>query len=140
MVPKKPSSFIPKVAKDLNMDEDVVDLIVTTYWQEVRKLMVEMKCNNINVINFGAFATKPWKLEELEKKYTDYMDIKSDATTFRKYGAFKDLKNRVEAIRRLLNDYNKEKEKKEQVKLKRNVQKTNDNLEESQGDIPGNKE
>lgn len=137
MVPKKASAFIKEVADKLGIDPDIVDAAVSCYWKEISKGMHDLKGNNINVINFGAFSTREWKLIELEKKYRSYVDINSEANTFRKYALLREAQERLVLMQKLLNDYEEEKVKKQKVKEKRNVQETKNNLGEQEEHISG---
>jgi nucleoid DNA-binding protein len=137
LVPKKASAFIKEVADKLGIDPDIVDAAVSCYWKEISKGMHDLKGNNINVINFGAFSTREWKLIELEKKYRSYVDINSEANTFRKYALLREAQERLVLMQKLLNDYEEEKVKKQKVKEKRNVQETKNNLGEQEEHISG---
>jgi nucleoid DNA-binding protein len=140
LVPKKAKDFIPLVAKELGIDQDLVDEIVSVYWKEVRKALSELQGNRVNVVNFGVFATRRHKMLELEKKYSFFVEERKDVKTFRRYAVLKETQSRLDAIRRLLSELEKDKLKKETVKNKRDAEKTKNNLEEPKGDIPGNKE
>jgi len=139
-VPKKAKEFIPLVAEELGMDKDLVDLIVSVYWKEVRKTLSELRENRVTILNFGTFVTKKPKLLELEKKYSFFVEERKDATTFRSYAMMKDTEATLHSIRKLLSKDQEEKLKRQTIINKRNVQSTKDNLEESQRDISGNKE
>jgi nucleoid DNA-binding protein len=137
LVPKKAKEFIPLVAKELNLDEDLVDVIVNTYWKEVRLALNELKANRVNVINFGIFISRKNRLVETEKKYMNFLKERPDVTTFRRYALLKDTQLRLDRVRNLLEDYKQLKLKKQTVKEKKDAYKTQNNLEKPEGDISG---
>ena len=128
------------VAKELGLHEELVETIVTVYWQELRKTMSELRGNRVNVVNFGSFITSRPKMLKLEKKYTNFLTKKEQATTFRRYAMMKETETRLNSIKKLLEDLEKDKLKKQTVTDKKNAYKTKSNLEEPKGDIPGYKE
>jgi hypothetical protein len=62
--PKKAKDFIPKVASDLNMSEELVKDVVLTYWQEIRKNLSGLKHQRIHLTNLGDFVIKHWKIDD----------------------------------------------------------------------------
>ena len=140
MVPKKAKDLIPLVAKELGLHEELVDVIVTVYWQEIRKAMSELRGNRVNVVNFGLFMTSRPKMLKLEKKYAAFVSKKEEANTFRKYAMVKEAETRLNSIRKLLEDLQKDQLKKQTVTDKKHAYKTKSNLEEPKGDTPGYKE
>lgn len=131
MVPKKASEFIPLVAKELGLDEEVVDAVVSAYWKDIRIALTELEGPCINVLNFGYFMARRKKLKELEYKYSNFVKERPNVTTFRRYAIIKDTQSRLDKVKNLLLKIEQEDIKKQKVKEKRNAQKTKDNLEES---------
>lgn len=68
MKPTKAKTFIPEVAVDNNLSEDLVGAIITFYWQEVRKSLSSLKHPRVHVTNLGDFVVKHWKLDEKKIK------------------------------------------------------------------------
>lgn len=64
MRPKKAKDFIPEVANNLDLCEDLVKDVVNYYWQEVRKSLSTLSHSRIHVTNLGDFVTKHWKVDE----------------------------------------------------------------------------
>ena len=62
--PRKTKEFIPEVAQETGISEEIVSAIVSYYWQEVRKSMSSLKHSRIHVTNLGDFVTKHWKLDD----------------------------------------------------------------------------
>lgn len=64
MRPIKAKTFIPEVAIETGVPEEVVGALVNFYWREVRKSMSGLKHSRIHVTNLGDFVTKHWKIDE----------------------------------------------------------------------------
>lgn len=62
--PKKAKEFIPDVAEQLNLSQDIVKDVVDYYWREVRKSLATLSHSRIHVTNLGDFVTKHWKIDE----------------------------------------------------------------------------
>ena len=63
MHPKKAKDFIPSVASDLNLSEELVKDVVLTYWQEIRKSLSGLKHQRVHLTNLGDFVIKHWKID-----------------------------------------------------------------------------
>lgn len=64
MRPKKAKDFIPDVASELAMPEDLVQEVVMYYWEEVRKSLSSLKHQRVHLTNLGDFVIKHWKIDE----------------------------------------------------------------------------
>lgn len=64
MKPSKAKAFIPEVAVENNLSEDLVGAIITFYWQEVRKSLSSLKHSRVHLTNLGDFVVKHWKMDE----------------------------------------------------------------------------
>ncbi len=62
--PKKAKDFIPDVAKELNLQESLVEDLIDYYWQEVRKSLSGLKHQRIHLTNLGDFVVKHWKIDD----------------------------------------------------------------------------
>lgn len=137
MVPKKAKEFIPLVSEQLGLDKELIDAVVSVYWKEIRLALTELKGNRVNVQNFGIFVSRKKKLLDLEYKYSNFVKERPGVTTFRRYAVIMDAQSRLEKIKNLLADLEKQELKKVTVKNKKDVYKTKSNLEESKGDTTG---
>jgi hypothetical protein len=52
------------VAGETGIPPEVVDAMITFYWQEVRKSLSGLKHSRVHITNLGDFVTKHWKLDE----------------------------------------------------------------------------
>lgn len=64
MKPTKAKTFIPQVAEQTGLPVEMVDAIISFYWQEVRKSLSGLKHSRVHITNLGDFVTKHWKLDE----------------------------------------------------------------------------
>ena len=62
--PKKAKEFIPKIAAEMSISEDVITDVINYYWREVRKNLSSLTCSRIHVTNLGDFVTKYWKVTD----------------------------------------------------------------------------
>lgn len=128
MTPKKASDFIDEVAKDLNLNPKLVDVIITAYWNDVRKKLSGLEYQRINVPNLGVFAVRYNKLKELQMRYDGYIKQKESVNTFKRYSYIYDAKNYSEKIDKLFEKLIEDKQKKSKIKeIRKNGSK--DNLE-----------
>jgi nucleoid DNA-binding protein len=62
--PKKAKDFIPDVASDLGIPDDLVKEVVNYYWEEVRRSLSSLKHQRVHITNLGDFTIKHWKIDE----------------------------------------------------------------------------
>lgn len=99
MRPRKAKEFIPNVAEQLNLSEELVADVVNFYWQEIRKSLSSLSHSRIHVTNLGDFVTKYWKLDdkiEMLEKWEENNKLKGlqqITTRFKTAENLFDLKN-----------------------------------------------
>ena len=138
MNPKKAKEFIPQVAKELNLQDSLVEDVINYYWQEVRKSLSGLKHNRIHVTNLGDFVTKHWKIddriERLEKweENNKLRGMQELTARFKTAETLYDLKN----IKIIVEE---EKQRKDFIKLHKDESKRkhNKDLEEQGSDSGG---
>lgn len=64
MRPRKAKEFIPEVAEQTGLPQEVVTAVITYYWEHVRKSMSGLKHSRIHLTNLGDFTIKHWKLDD----------------------------------------------------------------------------
>lgn len=64
MKPKKAKEFIPEVAKQLLLSEELVKDVIDYYWAEVRKSISTLSSSRVHLTNLGDFVIKHWKIDE----------------------------------------------------------------------------
>lgn len=63
MKPRKAKELIPVTARILDVSEELVNDVISYYWQEIRKSMSSLKHNRIHITNLGDFIIKEWKID-----------------------------------------------------------------------------
>lgn len=141
MIPKKAESLIPKVAKDLEISEQLLQDIVDFTWKKLKKNLTECNFHNIHVENLGTFCAKSWKVEEAVAKYKNIVDScqaiidRGDKISYQTFAQMKMAEVTLERVLRLKSQIDEDAQKKQAVKLKRNGQSTQENLAQ-QGENP----
>ena len=64
MRPRKAKEFIPIVASELDIPLELVEEVISYYWQEVRKSLSGLKHTRVHLTNLGDFTIKHWKLDD----------------------------------------------------------------------------
>lgn len=123
--------MIEPTAKELGMNSTLVDIIVTAYWNEVRKELSSLNSCRINIPNFGIFVVMPNRLKLIQNKYQGYLDKKSEkigVKTFKRYSYVFYAKEYITKIDLLLKHIEEEKERKIKFindKINGNISKNN---------------
>ena len=134
MNPKKPKDFIKPTAEDLELSESIVGDIVDFYWSSIRKALSNIEGSSITVTNLGTFKVRYKKISVLEGKYQHYLDnldeISMEKMTFNKHALQNLSKMKLERLQQVRTDLEEERERKQEMKLKRQEYVTNKDLEE----------
>lgn len=72
MRPLKAKELIPEVATQTGFSQETVNLIVSFYWQEVRRSLSGLKHGRVHITNLGDFKVKHWKLDERIEKFEHF--------------------------------------------------------------------
>lgn len=141
--PKKPKEFIPQVAKELNVSEQLVNSIIDFYWKKIKQSLLTCELPNVKIAGLGTFKAKHWKLPDLlykyemiEKKYKALTD-NPETASFQKFAILKETEQRLEILNKLKVLVDQDQEKEKQIKHKRYVAKTKNNMEEQSSDMGG---
>lgn len=121
MLPKKSKDFVKPTAEELQVEEALVQNLTDFYWKNVRKALSDLKAPRIMIANFGSFNIKHWMLDKEKENYQKHLDrITSVEMTFQRHRMKVDVEERLKTIDRILDMVQKDKERKNQVKKKRN--------------------
>lgn len=137
MLPKKASEFYKKTAKQLGISEDLVRDAVGMYWSDVRKALTDMQHHAIFIDKLGTFSAKEKRLKEALEKHERY-DSLNKGDTYRKMAMKQEGQSRITKIKALLELIEKDKQKKQEVKNKRDGKLNTTNLEEQVVNPGGN--
>ncbi len=138
MNPKKAKEFIPNVASSLGHSEDLVNAVITFYWEEVRKSLSSLKHQRVHIANLGDFIIKHWKLEEKIKRLEQWEESNKQKGLQQMTARFKTAENLFELknLKKIMKD---EEQRKDFIKLhkkKKNEPRTkhNKNMESKRTD------
>ncbi len=128
MIPKKADTLIKPTASATNTDPQLVEDLISFFWGDVRKALVDLKSHNIYVESFGTFRLKTWKLAETEENLCNLINHytklqESEKMTFQRFSILKELQDRHQKIQAVKEMIAKDLIKKQEVIDKRNARK-----------------
>lgn len=138
MKPSKAKEFIPEVAEETGLSEEMVSAIVNFYWQEVRKSLSGLKHSRVHITNLGDFTIKHWKLDEKIAKlerFEEYNRLKGLQQMTARFKTVETLFD-LNALKSIMNE---EKQRAEFIKMHKRIAYVNkrepdQDLEEQESD------
>lgn len=97
MIPQKPEIVIKEVAEQYDIQESIVDDIVSFYYKELRKKLSSLDEIRLNVPGLGHFVIKKSSVDKMTKKYNNMID-KYDSQTFSNYHNKKQAQAKLEKL------------------------------------------
>lgn len=122
MRPKKAKEFIPEIAQELSISEELVKDVINTYWSEIRKTLSGVQHSRVHVTNLGDFVTKHWKIDEkieMLEKWEENNKLKGMQQLTARFKAAESLYN-LKALKKLIEE---ETQRKEFIKLHKDESK-----------------
>lgn len=123
MTPRKPNTLFPGIALELELSEEVVEDIVRFYWKEVQKQLNEPEHLNIQLDALGTFEMRIGTLEYTIEKYKGLIKH-AKLNTYNKHALYHETVKKLERLEKMLELYNIQKQKKQEVRLKQKNGKT----------------
>lgn len=120
MLPKNSKHFIKPTADSLEKDVELVEDLLTFYFQELRKSLVNFKHYNIKVEGLGTFKVKKKELSKLYMKHTNHLNVLKEPRTFREMSIKKDTEEKLEKVTSLQDLLNEERKRKAIFMKKKN--------------------
>jgi len=102
----KAKSLIPKTAKELGIDENLVRDVVDHYYTALRKNMSSLEQSRIRVPELGVFYVSKKKLEISIIKIKSILKAEGEDINFKRLGRIKSFENILEKQVNLLNKIN----------------------------------
>ena len=115
MTPRKPNTFFPEVASELNVSEELVDSVIDFYWKDIRKQLTEPADLNIMLVEFGTFEIRRKQVEYLIAKYKSIIGGMKP-TTYAKHILLNNATEKLARMEKLLELCKEQEEKKKQVR------------------------
>ena len=115
MKPKNHKSFFEEVAKEIGVHKDVVDDMVTFYYNKVRKNLSNLTDTHINIASLGTFILRKKRLEKSIKRNKDIIG-NLQKMTYKGYDKYVPVKNKLKQMENALEILNKKIKSKKQFK------------------------
>lgn len=126
MQPKNSKHYILPTAEQLELDPQLVEDVVSFYYAQLRKALVDLKYHNIAVEELGIFKVAAGKLPKLIAKYTAHLSI-LNKESFRQCTIANDIETRrdkVIAVQKMINkEWERKKEKQNEKRAWYNMEK-----------------
>lgn len=129
MIPKKPKLLYKQLAEETNLNETLIDNLITFYYKEVRSEMSALNHTKIYIDGLGQFIVKSRTVDNLILKY-ERIIAKADNYSFSSYHNKIRLTTRLEELNAIKLKLQEDKSKKQNFLIEKNGRKTNSNLEE----------
>jgi len=128
MLPKNSKHFIQPTADELDCSTALVNDVVSFFYKDVRKNLIDMSSPNIQVENLGSFKAKRNELPKLVAKYTKHLDV-LQPETMNQVTLQRSLKAKLQKVLGLQKQIDSEKLRKTKFIQAKNERKTNPNME-----------
>ncbi len=129
MIPKKPKLLYKQLAEETNLNETLIDNLITFYYKEIRSEMSALNHTKIYIDGLGQFVVKSKTVDNLILKY-ERIIAKADNYSFSSYHNKIRLTTRLEELNAIKLKLQEDKSKKQNFLIEKNGRKTNNNLEE----------
>ena len=130
MIPVKPKILFKQIAEEDDINQQLIDDVVTHYYRTIRGLLSELKYTRINIDGIGQFVVKPKAVQKLIDKYNRNL-ANLDGYSLTSYHNKIRLETRLEELNNISLLIQQEKDSKEQFK---NTKYAKGNLEEQKTD------
>ena len=130
MIPVKPKILFKQIAEEDDINQQLIDDVVTHYYRTIRVLLSELKYTRINIDGIGQFVVKPKAVQKLIDKYNRNL-ANLDGYSLTSYHNKIRLETRLEELNNISLLIQQEKDSKEQFK---NTKYAKGNLEEQKTD------
>jgi len=97
MLPKNSKHYIVPTAEELNLPVDLVESVVSFYYNSVRKALTNLKCQNIVLENLGTFKAKKKELPKLIQKHERHLAV-LNKETFNQMVLKKEIEERLAKV------------------------------------------
>lgn len=118
MLPKNSKHYVLPTAEDLEIDVTLVEDVVSFYYATLRKSLVNLDCNQVQVENLGTFKVKARELPKLVAKYSKHLEVLKPET-FQQMHMKKTVESNLERVQYMQALLADEKERKKQHLIKK---------------------
>jgi len=134
MLPKNNKHYIKPTADELGCDIELIEDVISFYYADVRKSLVDMRGPTIQIENLGTFKAKKTELPKLVAKYTKHLEV-LNPETFNQVTLQKSIQSKLEKVMGLQKKMQEESAKKTKFfRNKYEQRNAKQNMEEPGGD------
>ena len=118
MLPKSSKHFIQPTSEELNYDKTLVEDVISFFYEDVRRTLVEMRGPNILIENIGSFKIRTNKIPKLINTYEKHLET-LDQNEFVQVAIIRSVNERLEKVLKLKKIIDEEAQrKKDHIKIK----------------------
>tara|TARA_R110000868_G_scaffold226208_2_gene478789 strand:- start:919 stop:1374 length:456 start_codon:yes stop_codon:yes gene_type:complete len=124
---------LPEVAKELEMDPQLVEDISDFFWDYTSKAMSSMQHIRVKIPRLGSFDIRKYVLERLQEKYSKKLPANAPKE-YAKFAQYMTVKTSLQNVNILLDKYNKQAQERRDHRIKRYARKYQADLEKQEQD------
>lgn len=128
MLPKSSKDYIKPTADQLGIKEELVDDVVSFFYADVRRALIDMRGPNVVVNNLGTFKAKYNELPKLIVKYQKHLKVLTPET-FVQMQTKRNIQMKLEKVSRLRKKMFEEKQRKRQFYKDKKDEQAKNNME-----------
>ena len=100
MLPKSSKHFIQPTAEELNYNKTLVEDVISFFYEDVRRTLVEMRGPNLLIENLGSFKVRTNKIPKLINNYKKHLET-LDQNEFVQVAIIRSVNERLEKVLKL---------------------------------------
>ena len=128
MLPKNSKHFVIPTAEKLGINVNIVEDVITSYYSELRKSLVNCDHHTYQIEGLGIFKVKLRELPKLLARYYKHVEVLK-TETFNQMVLKKDIENKLARLQHLQRIINEEHKRKKEHLEKKHESKINTTLE-----------
>ena len=128
MNPQKYTDAFKEVSKNLGISKSLVELITRSYYKNVKMLLSDLHHPRINLTGLGVFNAKPGVVKAAIPRFEKYLED-HDTSTFAAYYNKRMIEEKIELLKNIHIQIEKEKLRKEKFINKKKNAKSKKNME-----------
>lgn len=115
MIPRKVKTLYPKIALEEGVSLEAVTDIVAFFWRDVKRMLEEPECINVQIEGLGTFEARKKQIIYLVDKYKGLVK-NMKPTTYSRYTLLDITTKKLEKLEKLLELCKLQEEKKKQIR------------------------
>jgi hypothetical protein len=121
MKPTKRESIVKLTSEKLNLDNELVDTVVVSFYGYLNKTLASLDHTHVHVPGLGLFKLRKKKVLDaiIRQERTIAIFEQKTSLSMMKYSTLQDAKDKLEKLKIILVKINQEEERKKELKEKR---------------------